>query len=692
MPIFLSLFILVLCAVPAWAGEDTQVDALTLVTRRLCDYQLQLSGYTDKTTEIPPEVANYLAKLDADGAWADIDYNSRQRAVWPTGNHLSRVLAMTLAWQHSVMQGKAPDALLAGIHRALGYWRQHDFQCPNWWYNNIGGPQALIPTGLLLGDQLQPEERAYLTQTVLPRAKIAMTGQNRVWLAGITLMGGVLQRDEALVRQAADVIFSEIVVTQKEGIQPDFSFHQHGPQLQFGNYGLAFATELLKWADILHGSPWALPPEKLEIFRRYLLEGERWTGWRGKMDISSCGRQLAPGSPAAKYVSLNRVLTAMARLDTEHAGEYTVAARSINPKAENTLPGDRYFWRSDYLAHRRPEFAATLKMCSARVIGAESLNSENLSGYYLADGALYLYRTGNEYTDIFPVWNWRRLPGVTCAQEDGPLRKFSNVQEKTSFVGGVSDGVNGCAVFDYQRDGVAAKKAWFFLGDQVVCLGAGITADEKVIAPLATSINQCRLNGPVRACAGATERVLPAGVTHAGDLTWVEHDGVRYLFPQPQQVTVSTGPQTGKWRAVLDTVTTPKEPQTLDVFNLWIEHGAHPEHGSYAYILQPTEAARKSAPVILQNTEQAQAARAGAAQVAAVFHAAGRLDYTPGHAVEVDNPCVLLLNTDPQTASLWVADPTQTLSALRVTVDGKSYTVQLPQGGKKGASVVVKLD
>jgi len=39
-------------------------------------------------------------------------------------------------------------------------------------------------------------------------------------------------------------------------------------------------------------------------------------------------------------------------------------------------------------------FAATLKMSSTRVIGAELVNSENLSGYHTADGALYLYREG----------------------------------------------------------------------------------------------------------------------------------------------------------------------------------------------------------------------------------------------------------------------------------------------------------
>ena len=42
--------------------------------------------------------------------------------------------------------------------------------------------------------------------------------------------------DEKLATQARDTIASEIYTTTKEGIQPDYSFHQHVPQQQFGNY------------------------------------------------------------------------------------------------------------------------------------------------------------------------------------------------------------------------------------------------------------------------------------------------------------------------------------------------------------------------------------------------------------------------------------------------------------------------
>ena len=32
----------------------------------------------------------------------------------------------------------ANATLLADVHTAFGFWKQHDFQNPNWWWNDIG--------------------------------------------------------------------------------------------------------------------------------------------------------------------------------------------------------------------------------------------------------------------------------------------------------------------------------------------------------------------------------------------------------------------------------------------------------------------------------------------------------------------------------------------------------------------------
>ena len=284
------------------------------------------------------------------------------------------------------------------------------------------------------------------------------------------------------------------------------------------------------------------------------------------------------------------------------------------------------------------------------------------------------------------MWNWRQLPGVTCAQGTGPMPKFTKVQSKNTFVGGITDGQQGCAVLDYNRDGVSAKKAWFFAGDQIVCLGAGIRATEKVADPISTTANQCLLRGPVRVCIGKEEKTLDAGTHHLDDVAWVEHDGVRYHFPEKQAVVVRSGPQTGNWRKVQETSSVPKADQTKDVFCLWVEHGTQPTDGSSSYIIQPTEQARKETATILRNTEQVQAVRFGEHLVQAVFHAAGTLQLSAGLSISVMQPCLLLLDDSTPAPKVWVADPTQTLTSLVVTVGGKTMKLALPIGGEMGKS------
>ena len=119
-----------------------------------------------------------------------------------------------------------------------------------------------------------------------------MTGQNKVWCAGIGIMKGVLYEDADLLSQAVGDVWSELRVSTGEGIQPDWSFHQHGPQQQFGNYGNSFGKDLVQWASVLRGTSYALKGDALEILRGYFLEGPSWILWRGRMDVSGLGRQL----------------------------------------------------------------------------------------------------------------------------------------------------------------------------------------------------------------------------------------------------------------------------------------------------------------------------------------------------------------------------------------------------------------
>jgi chondroitin AC lyase len=628
-----------------------------------------------------PSDARRLAQaLEADGRWPDIDYASTARSGWPPEDHCTRMVAMTAAANRPGAAAADRTILLAAIHRAFAYWIAHDFQCPNWWYNEIGIPKTIGMTALLLGEELTDAELRYATGTSLARYPIGRTGQNRVWLAGITLMRGMLAVDEAAIRTAAETIWGEVQVSTAEGLQPDFSFHQHGAQLQFGNYGMAFAVETARWSTILRGTPWQLPPGKLAAFRSYLIEGQNWISWRGAMDISSCARQLMPHSSRTKTATIAQVMAQAASFDPSQAPAYRAYIARNRPGAANDLVGNRFFWRSDYLVHRRPVFAATLKMSSTRVIGAELVNSENLSGYHTADGALYLYREGDEYEDIFPVWDWRKLPGVTCAQFAPP--EYLTAAVARDFVGGISDGTDGAAVLDYVRDGVSAHKAWFFSRDTVVCLGAGIVGTGP--EPVATTINQCRLRGAVSVEAGGETRTLAAGNHTLSDTTAVEHDGWRYTVLDGGALRLDAGPVTGNWRRVFNNPQTPPADVTQEVFTLWLDHGCKPRAAHYAYTMAPIGTTEQ--PRVLENSATKQAVEFSGGKVAIAFWTAGEMMLPNGRRIAVNAPCMVLTAA----GATRVADPTHKLTKLHLTIDGAGREILLPTGALAGTAAMLK--
>ena len=76
------------------------------------------------------------------------------------------------------------------------------------------------------------------------------TGQNLVWGVGNQIVRGLITGDASLVVGAYERMYQEIVVTPKEGIQADFSFHQHGDQFYSGGYGLGFANDVGRYVAL----------------------------------------------------------------------------------------------------------------------------------------------------------------------------------------------------------------------------------------------------------------------------------------------------------------------------------------------------------------------------------------------------------------------------------------------------------
>lgn len=669
------------------AGTDDDIArAKSQIREHLCaapkiDAQTQIQKSPDIS-----KVAALAKSLKPDGSWADVDYANQDRGHWKAARHLERMRDLARACANPENAGeKTPPEIKAAAIRSLEFWLAKDFHNPNWWHNEIGVPRNVAECALLLEADLKPKTLKQCLK-IVSRAKIGMTGQNRVWKSGIVFLRALLENDVNLADKAKNEIFDQLKVTASEGIQADWSFHQHGPQLQFGNYGLAFAADSAKWARVLRGTRWELDAPRMNVLRSYLLEGVSSTAWNGFMDVNALGRQIFVGSQKSKAASLGAILADMEASDPAHAPACAAARERCKEGGRKDVSENRMFWCSDYMTHRRPGFFASVRMCSSRVIGAESGNGENLQGYHLGDGALYLYQTGHEYQDIFPLWDWRKLPGTTAPLTSGalPALTWQGYRMQSDWVGGVSDGEYGAAAMELNRDGLTGRKAWFFLDNGVVCLGAGIASEKD--APVWTSMNQCRGEA--------------GSLISLGDFPGMQvkiQGGVGYVSWSPKSY-FGLEERSGSWRKVYSAG--PEKADAGVVFSPGIDHGVRPRDASYQYMVFPGASrewleafAGKQTVHVLSNTALCQAVYDSTAMLTlAVFHQPGRVQWANGKTLEANQPCMVLLRDTGKKCRLSVSDPSRKLTKIEVRVGKNVFAIDPPKGEQAGRSVAVPME
>jgi chondroitin AC lyase len=655
--------------------------------------------------------------LAQDGTWPDVDYVSPETSLWPTSHHLEHTLMLAKAARLLRSAGHQDPVLETRALLSLRLWLARDFQNPNWWWNQIG---TLLRPELRTADldRLQPILRRSIWAT--------WTGANLVWGVTIQIVRGMIYDDVNAVAEGYARLYLEIrraplVQTNGkvgEGIQADNSFHQHGAQFYSSGYGLVYAVDIGRFVVSSWGTSLQISPACMEIYAAFLLDVEQWMIRGGTFDYSATGREITrvgksavphdeagrPISGSDSAYSLANVAGALATLSTPRQTEFRLFANRLNAIPNGTdVSGNKHFWNSDYMSHQRPSFATSVKMFSARTQNSEIVNGEGLTSMHLSDGVNLLYRTGDEYENIFPVWDWTLLPGTTAlhaTQPNGaPLTyeiKPVGQRGRTTFVGGVSDGHYGAAAMDLQRGPLSAKKAWFFFDKFYVALGAGITIVKGTTsADVATDINQSLLRWGVRV--NHSEEPLLEGIHNyrKGALRLVTHDHTGYILGPNTVAVISDTVQTGRWS---DIGTGSSAPVSLPVFNLWIDHGAAPQNATYQYTVLPnatddetmTESAHPSV-CVLSNTEHIQGVYVASLHRAAiVFRIAGYLETSLG-TIAVDHPSILLVAVSKARITLTASNPENQPIALHVSINSITSTLNLPGGDDAGKSISLEV-
>ncbi len=736
-----AIGVVLLTGCPVARGADEAVRLRDNIVR-------QLTATVPKAVDAEPglTVAAAVDRLRPDGGFADLDYRPDPLTNQPF-KHVGRLHAMSVAWACPASPGYQDPKLKAAVLAAYGWWVDHDIQHRNWWYNQIGVPDSLSEIMLILQAQdALPADRFAKAIAIVDRAlphQPTLTAANLVWTAVATRNEGVLRACDpaatdadraaatALVRQSSDRIGSTVKLTTSDGINVDWSFHAHGVIAYNGGYGSAWIVDTAAIAASAAGTDLGLGDDRVRLLVDYVLGGDQYMVRGVNYDLAVSGRgwsrsdltrtalglrgavahltEAAPGYRTAELAAFG------ARLD------HAAAAGAADPA--DTAFGNRAYYTADYMAQQRPAYLISVKTASKRASLPEAMNGDNRKTALAYDGLNLVYRTGNEYDAVEPLWDWYRLPGTTEERAAGgtggayPLLPPTPAHRGgTAVAGGASDGSVGAHAFGFAGHGITALKSWFLFDAGEVALGCDIAQPKPVVAGerVGTNVNQTRLDGPVVYAADGGLVTLGVGqsVTPRG-LRWVHHDGVGYFFPTPvDDATIRTVVHTGAWSEI-NLGGYSADPISRPLFDLDLDHGPAPAGAGYAYAVVPGLAAADmdrfwaAHPFTVdRNDAVAQAVTdAGAGLTEANFYAAGDVGLPGGGTLAVGpgtGPLSVLVRRRPDGGlSVSVASPDHRAGPASVQVSGHyagdgaawdgaagrtTVAVDLPAGPRAGAT------
>jgi chondroitin AC lyase len=634
--------------------------------------------------------AELLESIQTDGSWIDIDYEDDLKANgWQPILHLQRLSILADAYSSSNSVYYNNFELYEAIVNGLNYYYSANPTSDNWWHIDIQAPRELGKILVLArgGTYQVPTltESNILNRldsiTPLPNTYV---GANRTDFALWYFYKGLLRDDANEVTYAVNEAYDELDLTTASGVQHDLSYQIHGPQLYFNGYGQTYINGLGNIIQHVKGTTYDMPNAKLDFYRNFVL-GPYSQIIRGRYSsFNAYGRDIA--RPNVLKFSTSFYNMAMI-VDPAYANEYQVIFDRVNgvtSPSNNVTAKNSYMYRSNFMAHNRTDYNFDVRANSYRINKTESGNGENLKGKFLSDGATNIQVNGDEYYNIFPVWDWSKIPGTTAPQYSGIELKPPNFGGPAGlgtsiFSGGATDGTYGVQVFDMNDYDTQAKKSWFLFDEEIVCLGAGISSSASEL--INTTINQSNLDGPVVVSQSGTPVTLSTGsYNYPTGVDWVMHDSIGYFIPNGGSLKLSNQPQSGSWYEI----STPRcaDMITKDVFKLWFDHGVSPSNDSYAYVIAPGKTTvqqmnnyNTSNVTIVQNDGFVQAVKHnGLDMMQVVFHSAGILNFGD-ITLTVNRACALILNNvSTATVSVSAADPSENLSSLKVSWSSSSIS------------------
>lgn len=483
-----------------------------------------------------------------------------------------------------------------------------------------------------------------------------------------------------------------------EGITVEGTSWTYGKQHRMWSYPYRGVRAALELMSALRGTPWeiSMTRQKMDILMT-MLRTSSFYYYKGY--IPPCqdrqgfnyNGQNAVRIPSVSIVRL--LLTNYSEwLSPEEKSELKQWRDEEPPMNDERYSGTRYFYCVEDMVRKTPEYYVIVNMASRRVDGVESaVHLADAFNFFKADGATMFMRTGNEYFSVAGAFEITSHPGVTARHGDGPLIAGRNLMGHCSqhnFAAGVSTNAGACAGFVFEKMrgldkyhhypdslvendqewiyGVKACKSFFWFGDHLVMLGAGIrNLKPELGGEIRTTIDQTLVRDPVVAnIVMDTSRdtvwmLKPPNAPHEAEVV-IKNNGFTYsILPEqtPGAVYVQKQRRPTRWDMLnmLNRDITGKT-EYADIFQIWIDHGAGPRDDRYGYMVYCGIDPEPQKPRVIRNTQDMQAMVSADGNVLqAILYRPDTLSYRNFDFV-LSAPCAINVALTPQSIAFAVSD------------------------------------
>ncbi len=593
----------------------------------------------------------------------------------------------------------------------------------SWWADTIGRSDymmALLVMSEVKGGIFGEAQKAKLLEYLCDPDDMKdypywLTGANLTSYTRQGIVDGLITHDLNKIKKSLDRTKQEIYVSLddpgKDGIQADFSHHQHGNQY-YSNYGTTMIEDVFGCFAAFEGT--ALEDNSVySIYEKRILDGFRWEKWGNLLPLHTAGRMISyeHTGPSSKEDSIVPTIKRMIEVYPEGRTEELQALKTYLDGAKTkgasgqyasgpAVIGNKYFWCSDYMVHNRSNYQVSELMVSERTDVSEQSNTSNFKGQNIGFGSVYLLKEGDVLFGCPVTWDWTKIPGTTMSDVLYTLPTGAQSWSQNSdFVGGVSDGNYGATAMVLSHRQTEAKKAMFFFDDEFVSLGSGITSAENNVTTTLDQrfrLGELYVNGELK-----TEK----GTKEYQNVSSVLQNNIAYVFPEKADITIKDESVTGRYADIEAKYPGKDVEITNDMFGIWYDHGNQPRRQSYCYITIPEitkenlETYEKNIPVtIVSNTDDLQAVYHKGLNIgAAVFYKKGTV--TLGNVtIAVSRPCIVMFTKTTSGYEVSASNPKATEAKLNVslTVSGKTKNITFdlpgsPQGGPEmGGSTVTQ--